>query len=295
MRKFGVEIELNSFDQRNFKLDPLDRNETPLGIQHVADVIKKSGQDVRIENWQNTHNNVDWVCKPDASCGIEVCSPVIDDIDKLTKVIDLFSIDPNLKVDDRCSFHVHFSIEDCVDKKDVFGSEKLAAILSWWVKCEPVFFDSVPNFRKMNRYCQFIGISELFEFEELVRPTLIIKKLGSSKYFSANVHHFYKKNRSTIEFRIGEYDLGLNSNSAKNWILLLSHFIDRCILKGLPDNFSWLNPVEVFEFLDLNNMEIKNWFLNRIITNINSEFFYFNYDMRKQAIEQLKTLQLDKD
>lgn len=294
MRKFGVEIELNSFDQRDFKVDPLFGREMPDGIEYICNLIKSTGQPARIENWHHTHDNQDWVCKPDSSCGIELCSPVLGSIDNLIKIIEILSVDPKIKIDNRCSFHVHFSIKDCLSNK-VMDSEKLAAILAWWIKCESIFFDSMPDSRKTNRYCQFIGISELFEFEDVVRPNLIIEKLGANKYYSSNVYHLLKNNRPTIEFRIADYSACLDSNFASNWIFLLDRFIDRAVCHGLPKNFSWINPKEFFEFLDLNN-EIKTWFLNRLITNIKSEHHYFDFNMRKMAILEIENLlQLDKD
>ena len=304
MRKFGVEIELNSFDQRDFKKNPLGKNEYPLGIDYVAELIKKINSNVRIENWQNTHNNSDWVCKSDSSCGMEICSPVFDNLDELLKLIDALSKDHNIKVDDRCSFHVHFDVSDCVSK-NLYKSESLASILAWWIKCEPIFYDSIPDHRKLNRYCQFIGISEIFKIEDPVDPEFIIRNLSTNKYFSINVFHLCKLKRSSIEFRTADFSACLDSNFAKNWIKFLSHFIDCAIRSGLPENFSWIDPKHFFDFLgfekdlSLEKKEFFIWFLNSIKSNIKSDVSYMDFSMRKLAFlefeEILKKLQLDKE
>jgi hypothetical protein len=307
MRKFGVEIELNSFDQRDFKKNPLGRNEQPEGMEYIADIIKSLGLPVKIQGWQHNHNNDEWVCKPDSSCGIEVCSPVSSDLVDILKFVDCLSQDQNIRVDDRCSLHVHIDVKDCVfasnfnKNYDFEKSIDLASILAWWIKCEPVFFDSFPKSRKLNKYCQCIGISDVFKSDDNVSPSLIIKNLGESKYFSANVYHLKKGSRASIEFRLADHFACIDSHFLNNWVNLLIHFIDRAIFVGLPNSFCWLNPKEVFDFLDFNNSgkeEVRNWFLARIITNIKSDISYWN-SFRNVAFlevnEILNELQLDKD
>ncbi len=304
MRKFGVEIELNSFDQRDFKKFPLGKNEHPVGIDYIESLIKKLNLPVRIESWQNTHNNFEWICKSDSSCGIEICSPVCDSVDPVIKVIQSLSCDSNIKIDKRCSFHVHFDVSDCVSKNghypEVEKSIDLASILAWWVKCESVFFDSVPEHRKLNKYCQPVGISDIFDCEEEVNCCSVIKKLGASKYYSCNVFHFLKGSRSSIEFRICDEEACLNFDIAQNWIFLLDHFIKCSINKKLPNSYRWLDLLDVFDFLEFNkNLDLRNWFLKRILKNVKSNSIYWNDNMRKNTLNQIETilkdLQLDKD
>ena len=305
MRKFGVEIELNSFDKRDFKVNPLAMNEFPKGMDYIANLIRNLNKSVSSTGWQHTHNNTNWVCKPDSSCGIEVCSPIFTDALEIVEVIDLLSKDKNVMADKRCSFHVHFDVSDClvydsyVDHKKINldKSIELISILSWWIKCEAVFFDSFPDSRKVNRYCQFIGISDLFDLDEKINFSDFIDKL-SNKYLSLNTNHLKKNFRPTIEFRTAENSACLDSNFAKNWILFLDNFISKSISKGLPESLAWLDPKEVFYFLDLNkNIGIRDWFLSRIFTNINSNISYWN-SFRKHAFfefkEILNNLQLDK-
>lgn len=309
MRKFGVEIELNSLDQRDFKKNPLGKDEFPLGIEYVEMLIKNLNYPVRKETWHQTHNNSDWVCKPDSSCGMEICSPVCSDTSSIINLIDKLAEDENIKVDNRCSFHVHFDIEDCLIKNkykiDIYNSISLASILAWWIKCEAVIFDSFPSHRKLNRYCQCIGMCDIFSAFDSVNCFEVINKLGLNKYYSCNVYHCLKSTRPTIEFRLAEEKACLNSLLASNWIYFLSHFIKCSIDKGLPDSYCWVDLLEIFEFLDFNknlNLEkikIRNWFLSRILENTKSEISQWNDKIRNLTIEQsqkiLKNLQLDKD
>ena len=78
-RRFGAEMEMNSLDKRDFRTHPLDGhiNELPQGIEEIASHIHLiTGNSVLIKTWHPTHNNMDWVIKPDRSCGMELCSPV---------------------------------------------------------------------------------------------------------------------------------------------------------------------------------------------------------------------------
>jgi len=301
MRKFGVEIELNSFDNRDFKKNPLSTNEQPEGIDYVANLIRNLEKSVVVSKWQHTHNNKSWVCKPDSSCGIEVCSPVCDCVDEIVEVIDAFSKDKKIFADDRCSFHVHFDVQDCLfyDNKivDFSKSKDLASILAWWIKCEAVFFDSFPDSRKLNKYCQCIGLSDIFNIEEEISTIKLIEKL-SDKYFSINVFHLRKNIRPTIEFRLADCSACLDSDFANNWILFLDNFIEKAISSGNPDSLTWLDPKDFFNFIDINNSKIRDWFLGRIFTNINSDISCWKF-LRKNSIfefqEILNNLQLDKD
>src|SRR5688572_42655 len=177
-RRFGVEIELNSLDRRDFKARPLRQGELPEGTNYIATLLMENLRSpVRINKWNYTHNNfAEWVVKPDSSCGIEVCSPAFKGwtgLKQVVKTIDILEADPKILVDDRCSFHVHVNVMDCLSRIKRTGmgfnssgyewskSYDLAAILAWWTKCEPVFLDSVPADRKRSRYCMAIGSTDL--------------------------------------------------------------------------------------------------------------------------------------
>ena len=284
-RRFGVEIELNTFDGIIKKIDR-EKGEIPNGADSVALLIKKTtNQSVEIQGWDYNFNNENWIVKPDSSCGIEVCTPVLrgwGGLKNLIKVVEIFR-QKNISADNRCSLHVHVNIGDLTPVQ-------LASVIAWYIKCEHVFMDSVPCHRKMNRYCQMIGMTDLFSVETSIDPEFLINSLSNVKYYSLNTYHFIKgggfsefnNRKRTIEFRIGENSMCLDGEAVKNWIRLILYFVEICKNSPLPKNYEkgnpwtgllWLDPSEVFKFLKFEEpcseglQQVKNWFFNRILKN----------------------------
>lgn len=302
-RRFGVEVEINSFDLLS---KPLNDKSLPNGIEVVACAIsEKIKSHVIITKWQNDHYNSSWGLKPDSSCGIEIVSPVlkgIHGIEQVCSVVDVINQN-NFPADKRCSVHVHVDVSD-------LSESKILSILTWWIKCEPVFFDSVLNCRKLNSYCMFIGFDRAFKIDsEFYNLDELINIFGRIKYYSLNAYHKNNKKRNTIEFRIMDYDACKNSNDIRNWIKLILHFCDCSIKKGMPNKFKedqymtgyyWLDPDQMFEFLEMNQEfelseeieEIKNWFISRIIKNCASYNIigFPNIDARSYALNQIKSM-----
>lgn len=301
-RRFGVELELNSFDlQRDFKQHPLITGELPVGVDYIGNLMSsKLGFAVKIMKYHHTHNNDMWIIKPDSSCGIEVCSPVVkgwSGIKSICEVADLFSRDSKISADNRCSLHIHVDVSDC-------SKEQVAKILAYWIKCEPVFIDSVPVNRKRNRFCQCIGMTDLFEVDTSWEHASIIKKLGNNKYYSVNCEHYNKGARQTIEFRLAESAACVDPFLIKNWIRLILHFVERAVRMPIPysynpDNcwtgFSWLDVDQVFELLGFTEQfelssgmrQTKDWFIARICKNVSSDLPGIWSKMARQiSIEQ---------
>lgn len=268
--RFGVEIELNSLDGRNFFEKPLARGEMPLGIETAAAAVRSAGVQCEVHEWRYDHNPSGWSCKPDNSCGMEVCSPVmkVGDLPVLERVMDSLASESSLTTDERCSFHVHLELSD------MGCDDELGAILAWWVKCEHVFFDFAVPHRKNNRYCRPIGLTDILDSDDLVVPDILIKKL-SLKYLSLNTYHLFNRRRPTVEFRIAEGTK--DSGFASNWIRLLLSFSSRSASSGLPGDYRWMNPEEVLDFMRL-DADLEGWFLDRLASNCSgrhSEFFSF--------------------
>jgi hypothetical protein len=170
-----------------------------------------------------------------------------------------------------------------------------------WIKCEPVFLDSVPTRRKRNRYCQCIGLSEEFKYNEDYSLNDLIKKLGVSKYYTLNTYHMLAASRPTIEFRIAENNACVDSFLVKNWVRLLLHFVDQCASQPMPgpykagDSLSgllWLDPRQVMELLKFTGghklskgiEQTRNWFLARLHSNVISPLpSVFSLEGRKRA------------
>lgn len=280
LRRFGVEIEVNSFDMRNRAIGYED-GKLPEGIHYVGNLVRKITEErVLIHKWGNDHHNDVWIVKPDGSCGMEVCTPVLkgwNGVVRTCKVIHGFSKDPKITSDTRCSFHVHVDVSDLTDSQ-------LNSVISWWIKSEPVFMDSVPSRRKKNQYCQLLGEMDIFEDVEdgLYSAEALFKRIGHCKYYTLNTFHYQNKKRKTIEFRIMDNDCCLDAWSAKNWIRLVLHFVERAVSKGVPANYEvgdkwsgycWLDPYDVFDFLGFmpgqyelspGLQQVRSWFISKL-------------------------------
>lgn len=298
LRRFGCELEFNSFDNRNFYLQPLAKSENPEGVYKFGELISKLNFPVRIDKYHHTHNNTQWIIKPDRSCGIEICTPVcrgVQGILDICKVIDSIAIEPKVLCDSRCSFHIHVDVSDLTSKE-------VAQILTWWVKFEPVFFDAMKNNRKTNYFCQCIGFSDLFSVDSNFDESSIIQVLSISKYFSINSSHYAKDKRKTLEIRIADGEYCFNSYYAKNWIKFILYFFDVASKSGWPINykkntpwsgFCWLDLEDLIKFmflhkeLSLGMQQMRNWFLFNIKHNICGNVDVWSKEKRYKTIEQL--------
>ena len=292
-RRFGIELEVNAFDGKS---RPDDGN-PPKGIKEVCDLVNGASQHGAVrKGWENTENNASWVVKPDSSCGMEVVSPALcgwDGLKDVLCVVNALSKDERVQADDRCSVHVHCEVAD-------LSEAQLANVISWWVKSELVIMDAMPLRRKRNRYCQLIGMNDVFDHDGNYNSNQIISKVGDVKYYSMNTYHRCRQGRPTIEFRVTEGTGGKDAYLIKQWVRFLIHFVD--VASKLPapkpylipegDNkhltpwtgFAWLEPAQVLKMLyfDLNDSELpglrshkpfklsnglmqtRDWFLGRL-------------------------------
>lgn len=276
--RFGVEIEINALDGRDFVLNPLVAGEKPAGITEISRIISDSGKRCEVQDWGYNHGASSWVCKPDSSCGIEICSPVMES----TGLQELSSVLKNLRdsglfcADKRCSLHVHLELSTMECDDDV------GAVLAWWLKCEHVFLDSVPQDRKNNKYCRPVGLTDLFDPDEVVCAKTLFKKL-SFKHLSVNTFHVSARRRPSIEFRIAEG--GCDPEFATMWVRTLLGFARSAQATGLPRDYKWASPKQVLDFLKLDS-EVMNWFLKRLSKNClfdSSEVF--SRTIRSHALE----------
>lgn len=296
-RRFGVELEVNSFDGK----DRPPNNEQPKGIDviaaKVAAICPSEGCEIRA--YEHTNNNRCWVAKPDSSCGMEICSPPKKGwvgLSSILEVVKAFQDDPKIKADHRCSVHVHIEVADLTP-------EQVAAVVAWWVKCEPVLIDAMPLSRKRNRYCQLIGMSNSFQHDGNYTPEELISRVGDVKYYSMNTASYCAGRRKSLEFRTIEGDGCKDAYLVKQWVRFLVHFIEMAASTGLPSQYkepkseeekqnitpwqglAWLDPIHVLTFLGFNNVpceipklrsireytwsngmsQTRNWFLARLV------------------------------
>lgn len=284
-RRFGIELEYNTSDGVVTRPDPSNR-EIPKGADEIALILNQVlRQPVWIYSWSYFHNNQEWLVKPDNSCGIEINTPILrgwKGLLSLLRVIDAMKAN-GIQSDNRCSFHIHVDISD-------LDLSQLGSVIAWWIKCEHVFCDSFPSYRKNNRYCQLLGMTDLFTHNFKVNSEDLLYSVSGSKYYSLNAYHFVKGGsfssencrRKTIEFRMAEGDMCLDSYMAKNWVRLILHFIE--IAKDLPlpgsyrknnrkSGLLWLDVKDVFKILKFDRevseglSQVRRWFLDRLSRN----------------------------
>lgn len=285
-RRFGVEIELNTSDGVVRELFEKD-GDIALGSDFVANLISRTlKKKTQVQGWKWTNNNDFWIVKPDSSCGIEVCSPVLKGwlgLKELLQVVDAFSKSREITCDERCSFHVHLNISD-------MSMEQLATVFAYYIKCEHVIFDAFPHNRKNNKYSQLIGMTDLFSTSFDMDVDDLIYKLANIKYYSINCYHLikgggftWKNNRKrTFEVRIGENNMCLSPYDVKNWIRFMMHFVKMTKNMPYPSVYKKGNQWTGLVWLDfdeiVNNVlrfnepmsngmnQVKDWFFSRMLT-----------------------------
>jgi hypothetical protein len=298
---FGVEIEVNAFDLKS-RPDEHRSGALPMGIYEIASLVNEASKDrVFVSKWTNNHDNNYWVVKPDASCGLEVCSPVLKGsfgAKTVSQVVAALRQDSRIKSDSRCSFHVHFDISS-------FSPQDLLAIISWWIKLESFFMDAMPAKRKINPYCRLIAqsniISDVYQSKDL---PYFVEKLGVMKYHTLNTFHYYNKKRKSIEFRIMDNLCCLSPNDSFHWISLLHHFINCAVSCGVPSftgsdpysGYCWLDPFDAFKFLKFDDgflppklCLVRDWLIERLLKYGNNylEFGIFSESFKDSSYKEI--------
>lgn len=293
-RRFGVEIEYNSFDKMSRTLGDL-----PAGIHSYANVIANALKcRVNVDKYHLTSNNKDWVLKPDSSCGIEVCSPPLRGVYGLKSIYNAIKAltEKNISADKRCSLHVHIEIAD-------FEDQDIINLLSAWTSHELFFFFLTNIDRWMNPYCQPMGFYVDFScFSNKMTKENVLDLFGNYKYSAINLGHYknQKSNKKTIEFRIMGNEGCLCPDTAVIWCKILLCFVDNVKnMDGIIDNIEYKNVTETLEFLNLQNyfknkQEIQCWLIERFSRLIDNEKLFDN-DSSKIYIWQELVGVLQKD
>lgn len=276
-RRFGSELEILAFDGKNRPSG--GEHDKPAGTDYVIALVKaNSDENVTWKIYEHTHNNEWWVVKPDSSCGLEICTPIYRNwrgIRKVCQVVNAFREDPLIKVDERCSVHVHIDVSD-------LSIEQLGSIVAMWVKCEAVFLDMVPPNRKANRYCQFLCLRDIFDTDVYLNPHETVLSIGDAKYYTANSWQWKKGNRKTLEFRIIEGEGCKDPYLIKNWLRLILHFVEMAVNHPFPgpyrpgDQWSWICMLDTADVLRVLGFypgqyelskgltQTRNWMLARL-------------------------------
>lgn len=314
-RNFGIEIETNTHDGI---VVSLGEDDIPFGAEEVAFSLRNAlKENVVLDGWGHSVNNESWIVKPDSSCGIEVCSPVLSGWHGINSVVRASQAlrDSKFQADKRCSMHIHVDVSD-------LSYEDLASLFSWYLKCELVFMDSVPANRKQSKYCHMLGMSHYLQtstdLASMGRSSLI-SLISNYKYHATNAFRIMRggdysgERKKTMEFRIVGNEGCLDPMHIKCWVRFVLHFVDTAISKlapkkpkaGCPETgIMWLDPKDVYKFLRFNSslslglQQVKEWFSWQLMENCCSGKHFLNHGIfskegRSRAIEEYKEMFAD--
>ena len=115
-RKYGVEIEF-----------------IMITAEQALEAVSDAGIDVQIEGYNHT-TSPHWKIVIDASCGLEIVSPILQGEDGLEQINMVCSAlqRAGAKIDKRCGLHVHMDVSD-------FSLPHFKNLFKYWVKFEDVF------------------------------------------------------------------------------------------------------------------------------------------------------------
>lgn len=288
-RRFGVELEYNAFD----KLDrSISENDLPSGIfSYAKEISKRLKTHVEVGKWHYTNDNKNWVIKPDASCGLEVCSPVLrgtQGLRDIAKVVKVLSSGKNTSADERCSLHIHVEIAD-------FTWQDILSLFKTWVCCELFFYFMTSPKRWLNPYCQPIGFSLPIENISLMNYNDVYELLGNYKYFAINLFHYKKGKRQTVEFRIMGNQACLDPEESQKWCELILMFVHRVKDRqgdiARNKNIEYWPIPEVLQFLDLkyfaDNKEMLLWVVDKLNNLIDNKTLFDKYNQQRYIWEEL--------
>lgn len=207
-KEFGIELEFNS----NLKQ------------KIIIDIFKKFDYPI-IETLDDIFDFESYVCKPDSSCGFEICSPILrskDDLEQIHNIISSINdycqnnhIHP---IDKNCGLHVHIDIEDY----DLLSFHNLIRNV---LDLEENYF---PNFLHSNRlnnnFCKFLDrpVEKLLHCKSMKEFKTKLKQT-CDKYYGTNLYSYLEK--STIEFRYLHNTLDFSEIS--NWVQFLQKLVHK--------------------------------------------------------------------
>ena len=229
---FGVEIEI---------LSTIDRSA-------IATVLQAEGINAVVEGYNHRTQRY-WKVITDASCGLEIVSPILSGeqgLDELRKVCEVLTR-IGCQVDRTCGLHVHIGA-------DALGVAKVRSVVKRWLGNEDNLDSIQPRSRRgrSNTYCQPLAatmrthlIDNCFNIEDLAN-------IQSTRYSKLNLQSY--RTHRTIEFR--HHSGSTDSTKITNWVKFL---LDFC-LTSTPETAS---DVE-FDSLFANNNIAQFYRLRRL-------------------------------
>ena len=198
---FGVEIEI---------LNTIDRSAIATALQAEGISAASESYNHRTTTW--------WKVITDASCGLEVVSPILSGeqgLNELKKVCEVLTR-VGCEVDKSCGIHVHIGA-------DALGVGRVKSVIKRWLTNEAQNLDSIqpPSRRGTNNpYCQPLAntmrthlIDNCFNIEDLAN-------IQSTRYSKLNLQSY--RTHRTIEFR--HHAGSTDSTEITNWVKFLLDF-----------------------------------------------------------------------
>lgn len=270
-RKFGVELEYNSPDNRT-----------------MAHTFNRLNEPVTVTGYQHTDGPTSWHCKTDSSCGYEVSSKVLTgprDIKLMGTVLDALKQD-GARFDNRCGQHVHVETVDfSITQKQIMGM--------YWIKIENFVLNAEKAHRRNNTYCQRAN-----ERARHLNPNQTYTPDQVWDYLSGRGAINFGP-RSTTEFRFGS--MTDNAEELKNRVRFLIWFVDICKVMPAPPNLNWFTPKQVMRFLGLWSDQkdqtqkifspavtsMRKWILGSFKTNAPAEHYGRDISLVSEMINEL--------
>jgi len=253
-RTFGVEMEWVQTPSRQVMKSVVNRFE---------------GETAVTAGYQHNHNNEQWFCKTDSSCGYELASRVlgsfgsvakcVEDIKRVTEVHAAL-VQRGFRTNTSCGTHIHIGVGD-------LDEEKRVKLLRYWVKLEKFFIDLVPHSRKGNRYCP--PVSGSFQAHCDYDTTTIRESIhGRSAMNPGGWSH------GTFEIRL--FEGTMDPRNIKNMCRLVLQMAQVVRTSPVPENLHWFTLEEALAHLGLLNLgdreflvlspalsELRHWILAR--------------------------------
>lgn len=206
-RRYGVELEFTGISQTA-----------------AAAAVRNAGVPCQSQGYNHRTSQV-WKVVTDASCGLEIVSPILqgtEGLEQIRKVCDALT-EAGATVNRKCGYHLHI---DCAD----FDLSQFKNLAKLWVKFEDVFDALQPPSRRRNQnyYCQsnrlstnpserFEDCTESFNRINQSRNFDSLSNLFGNRYRKLNFQAYFRHRTIEVRHHAGT----LNAEKAVNWVLLM--------------------------------------------------------------------------
>ena len=273
-RRFGVELEYNrpaNCGDAYGNSDYRGRNKMRAAIQRVP------GQTAQTADYIHNHNNSEWFCKTDSSCGLEACSPVgrtVADLKVMGEVLAMLH-HRGFRADRQCGNHIHVECSD-------YTQRQLTVLAAYWSKIEHVVMMTQASHRRSNTHCSMVAChTNRIRPNGTFSPNDLRASMSSDRGQTLNLTNFNATNgrrgspKRTVEFRFGH--MTSDAEEFKNRARFVIQLCEICKHLEAPANLNWFSPKQTLRLLGLlpdedkvfsdSSLSMRRWFLQGIISN----------------------------